>query len=290
MTWPAPDVGIADRMRSAARTARTHLGLHLTGEHAEAWGWHGRTYGQPARTSSGCAVWLRVAGVPCTTSDDPGWDSTFWTGAASAQQTLPASIPRPALQRCHEWEAVPWRYRAEVHDRAGNETVAGRAPLTYPPALSHGWWQALRTATADLTAVATSRYTIHQHYLDWVMPRFLGETINTTVPVWKTSHGDLHWANLCAPTLIILDWEGWGLAPAGYDAAILHTYSLLVPDTAAQVRSAFADILDGPHGRFAELAAIAELLHAASRGDLPDLAIPMRQRAATLLGRDIPGG
>ncbi|MYT25561.1 hypothetical protein GTW69_35740 [Streptomyces sp. SID7760] len=28
-----------------------------------------------------------------------------------------------------------------------------------------------------------------------------------------TGHADLHWANLTAPTLIVLDWEGWGRMP-----------------------------------------------------------------------------
>ncbi len=288
MTWPAPAPGTVARMRAAAGQARTRLQLHPVDERVQTWGWCGRTYGQPVRTSGGLDAWLRIASVRRADADDPRWNPTFWTGAVSAQQTLPPSIPRPVLRCCDEWEAGSWRYRAEVHDRSPEETVGKNASLTHTPRLPPVWWQTLKTAVADVAIIPTTRHTICQPYLDWVMPRFLGDAIESAVPLWVTSHGDLNWANLCGPDLVILDWEGWGLAPAGYDVAILHAYSLLMPDVAAQVRNTFADIFNGPHGRFAELATIAELLHAVSRGDLSDLATPLRRRAAVLLGHDVP--
>jgi hypothetical protein len=39
-----------------------------------------------------------------------------------------------------------------------------------------------------------------------------------------------------AHDLRLLDFEGWGQAPAGFDAATLHSYSLLVPAIAVRVR------------------------------------------------------
>jgi len=48
---------------------------------------------------------------------------------------------------------------------------------------------------------------------------------------WTAAHADLHWANVLAPDCALVDWEGWGLAPAGYDAATLYVHSLLAPDT-----------------------------------------------------------
>ncbi|MFH8407183.1 phosphotransferase [Streptomyces sp. NPDC018019] len=63
---------------------------------------------------------------------------------------------------------------------------------------------------------------------------------------WATAHGDLHFANLTADGPVILDWEGWGIAPYGYDAALLYVYSLLVPATAARIKQEFADVLDSP--------------------------------------------
>ena len=49
-------------------------------------------------------------------------------------------------------------------------------------------------------------------------------------------------------------------------------------------------VLDTPAGRFAELAAVSELLHATAQGDNAALAEPLRQRAAVLLERAVPSG
>jgi hypothetical protein len=97
-----------------------------------------------------------------------------------------------------------------------------------------------------------------------------------------------NFANLCAPTLRILDWEGWGLAPTGYDAATLYIHSLLVPAAATTIRYELSHLLDTPAGQFAELVVITEVLHGTTRGDNLDLAQPVRNRAARLLGRPVP--
>ncbi|MFJ5884383.1 hypothetical protein [Kitasatospora cineracea] len=125
---------------------------------------------------------------------------------------------------------------------------------------------------------------VRQEYLDRAMPRYLGVPVDTTAPAWTTAHGDLHWANLTGPALAVLDWEGWGTAPAGYDAALLHAHSLLVPDTAAEVRRRLGHVLDTPAGRFAELVAVTELLQAAARGDNPDLEEPLWRRLSGITG------
>jgi aminoglycoside phosphotransferase (APT) family kinase protein len=148
--------------------------------------------------------------------------------------------------------------------------------------LPAGWYDQLRNALDLLSTVDTDRHTISQQYLHTVMPRYLDAPADSTVPAWTTAHGDLHFANLCAPTVTVLDWEGWGLAPTGYDAAMLHTYSLLVPDTANQVYAAFADILDTPAGLFAQRAVVCELLHSTTRGANLALADVLHHRARQL--------
>ncbi|GAB7180196.1 hypothetical protein ATKI12_0027 [Kitasatospora sp. Ki12] len=117
---------------------------------------------------------------------------------------------------------------------------------------------------------------VRQEYLDRAMPQYLGIPIDTKVTAWTTAHGDLHWANLTGPTLTVLDWEGWGTAPAGYDAALLYAYSLLVPETAAEVRRRLAHVLTTPAGRFAGLVVITELLQTTTRGDNLELEGPLR--------------
>lgn len=69
---------------------------------------------------------------------------------------------------------------------------------------------------------------------------------------------------------------------------MLHTHSLLIRSTAARIRHELAHLLDTPAGRFAELVAITELLDSTTRGDNLNLAEPLRERAAHLLGRAVP--
>jgi hypothetical protein len=75
------------------------------------------------------------------------------------------------------------------------------------------------------------------------------------VTCWITAHSDLHWASVTAP-LRILDWEGWGRAPEGFDAARV----------AARVRTAFP-VLGSPAGLAAEATGCPQLLQTVSRGD-----------------------
>lgn len=100
---------------------------------------------------------------------------------------------------------------------------------------------------------------------------------------WTTAHGDVHWANVTAPRCWLLDWESWGRAPAGYDAALLLGTSLLQPETAARVRTVFSDVLDIPGGQLAQLLAAAKLLSLVEYGDHPELAIPLHRHTRTIV-------
>jgi hypothetical protein len=237
---------------------------------------------QPVTAVDGPA-WLRVACAPVGQVV-----ATFWDGSIKAQESMPDLMPRPWLRVWHDWSDDRWEYRAELYDRVAVRPVAVSASLSSVPDLPSRWWVALRAALDDIAMVSTRRATVDQSFLDRAMPHFLGVPVDTVAPSWSTAHGDLHWANLCAPELRILDWEGWGLAPTGYDAAVLHTHSLLTPSVAARVRTELGYVLETPAGRFAELVVITELLEAITRGDNLELAGPLRTRAAQLLRRSVP--
>jgi hypothetical protein len=276
------DPGVVHRMRAAHSHARSAMGVQLSNG-AEAWGWHGRTLGKPVAACDSPA-WLRVASAQAGQAVD-----TFWNGAIEAQRSLPRSIPRPQLHSWHDWEDQHWQYRAELYDRLAIRPASPAPVLTKAVDTPTSWWAAMRTMLAEIAAVPTGRFTIHQRFLDYAMPRLLGTPVNTTAPSpWTTAHGDFHFANICAPAFHVLDFEGWGTAPEGYDAATLHTYSLLVPQVGARIRTELAHVLDTPAGRYAELAVITERLHATARGEHPLLAEPLRRRAALLLGRVVP--
>jgi hypothetical protein len=112
----------------------------------------------------------------------------------------------------------------------------------------------------------------------------LGGAVDTTVTEWATSHGDLHWGNLTAPGLSLLDWADWGLAPRGNDAACLWGSALAVPDTAERVHAEFRDDLDCRSGKIARLWVCSNILRMADqRADARDLAEPARAAADRLV-------
>lgn len=278
--WPPPDDPVVvQRMRQAHRQARTALGVAPEPTIREAWGWRGRTLSQPVAAPDGPA-WLRVTCAPIAQMI-----ATFWDGSLTAQRFIPDSVPRPRLRVWHDWSDEKWEYRAELYDRVPYRPIAACPSLETMPDLPSSWWTALRAALDNISTVSTCRVTIEPAFLDRAMPRFLGASIGATAPSWSTAHGDLHWANLCGPTLHMFDWEGWGLAPTGYDVAMLHSYSLLVPALAARIRTEFAHVLDTTAGRHAELVVITELLHSTTRGDNLHLADALRNRARKIMAR-----
>ncbi|MFD0267829.1 hypothetical protein ACFVGY_14765 [Streptomyces sp. NPDC127106] len=88
-----------------------------------------------------------------------------------------------------------------------------------------------------------------QEHLTARITEVYGDTVVTVVTEWSCAHGDLGWANLTGPTLTFLDWESWGRAPVGNDAACLWSASLTVPALADKVLLEFDDVLTpGPGG------------------------------------------
>jgi hypothetical protein len=59
------------------------------------------------------------------------------------------------------------------------------------------------------------------------------------------------------PDFMLLDWERWGLAPRGYDAAHLLVFSCAQPELVQKIEAAFAADLDCRSGRVALLVVVA---------------------------------
>ncbi|WP_306371464.1 phosphotransferase [Nocardiopsis sp. CC223A] len=224
----------------------------------------GRTLGGPV-TAKGVRGWLRVMAAPKA-------DGKIWEGANLADVLLPEEVPRPALLGHLTWnDENGLVFQAHLWERLQGETPSQTPNLNTPAPIPEGWWNDLRTALDHLhrAPASSGRRVVTQDYIDRI-PRFIPALHgrDLTVERWETSHGDLHWANLTTDPLQIIDWEGWGSAPAGYDIAVLHAYSLLAPATAARVREVFADVLDTPSGRLAQWVICAEIIQAADRDPL----------------------
>ena len=275
------DDATATRMLAAQQYAAA--AFERTPDGVPVWGWRGRTIGSRVDGTSGPA-WLRIQSAPAGQAG-----GKIWEGTELADQLMP-NLAKPALLALRDWEVDGVAYRAELTEFVADPVCSPDPVLRTELELPAEWFDDLRANLAIIAAVDTDRTVISQDYLDRTMPRFMNVVAGraTRAPAWTTAHGDIHFANLTAPNLRLLDLEGFGAAPAGYDAATLYTYSLLAPRTAASVYKAFADILDTSAGRFAQLAIATELLQSCTRGDNLDLRPALERRVQALIGPPLP--
>ncbi|WP_395297195.1 hypothetical protein ACF9IK_29980 [Kitasatospora hibisci] len=271
--------GAADerqRMQRAHAAAARTLRVEPTGP--EVWGWQGRTLSRRAGR-----WWLRLV---CASQERGG--GRLWEGTATAQAALPPAVPRPRLHGLVDWSTGRHAYRAELSEYVPLPALqAGSPVLTSDPHLPDAWWTELQAALTATATVPTARQSVRQQWIDKHFTRLTG-LAPIQITAWTTGHADLHWANLTGPPLVILDWETWGQVPVGYDAGLLHAYSLTRPATAARIRREFGHVLDTPAGRTGELVAIAQLLQVTARGQHPELAPLLARHAEHLTGRPIP--
>lgn len=238
-------------MRAQLNTAAEHFALTLNGE--PTFGWYDRTIGSRAISADG-QRWLRVSWSQAQWIED-----NFWTGNQDAATII--GVPKPTVIDMHEWGEQTYRNRAEVMTLVTEEVCSQSQELRTELNLSQQWWLDLRSALDTLST----------HESDPIITR------------WTIAHGDLNWSNLTAPRLMILDWESFGAAPAGYDAATLYVLSLLKPETARMVHENFADVLDSPDGIRSQLHVITRYLKRIEHGDFADLADPLHQHARRLV-------
>ncbi|WP_116247393.1 phosphotransferase [Nocardiopsis sp. FIRDI 009] len=261
------------RMRELLTRAAEGFGTILVGE--AVFGWRDRSIGAPAHGPRGDA-WVRV------TTEHLSWaHGTYWTG--NADSSAITNVPKPEMIEVTEWEDTPNRVRAELMTRLPGRVCSQTAELRHSPELDDTWWTDLKAAVDRVGETSTERVAVSQEAITRRLTVFFADAIDPTVHEWRTAHADLHWNNLLAPELGILDWESWGRAPAGLDAATLLCHSLSRPATATLVRETFADQLNTPDGVRAQLYVIARLLLRIERGDSPELTIPLHRHAAGLL-------
>ncbi|GAA1095995.1 protein kinase family protein [Nocardiopsis metallicus] len=190
-----------------------------------------------------------------------------WTGAEASAAIQ--GVPRPWWIAAATWvdreRGVVWK--AEETTLAPAPAVSTTAGITTDPGLPGSWWDALHTALGSLAEHSTSRVALEQAHLTRRIQEVYGTRIDTHIPEqdWVCAHGDLGYANITGPEFMLLDWESWGLAPRGWDAACLWSASLGVPEVAERVRVQFDDVLSTQAGRLCQLLLCANVARAAQR-------------------------
>lgn len=266
------DEGYREWMRGNLTRAAEHFGVVVGGK--PVFGWRLRSIGALVHEADG-ARWLRVV------SEEPQWlPGDFWTG--NMDVNVLTGLGKPRVLDMTEWDEGQWRrVRAELMTVLPGRSCSATDVLRESVDLSDAWWIELRRTVDVLGATPTDRTSVDQEKVTQRVEAVFGPG-DLRVEEWETVHGDLQWSNLVGPEFGLLDWELWGRGPAGTDAATLYCYSLLVPTVARRVHEVFADILESPAGRIAQVYVAARLLTRAEE-DYPDLADSLRQHVQPLL-------
>lgn len=264
-----------EEMDGTLRAAAAKFGLTITSHLV--YGWRYRSAGAVAVTGDGTRRWLRVG---TERERDLG---PFWTGTLDASAIT--GVAKPEVLVTEEW-ALPHaarRMRADITTWMPGTPCSPTEVLRTPLDLPDQWWTSLAGTLAAIRATPTSRYDDGRPREGRVRAVFGDQAANAVRAVTDraTQHGDLHWANLMHGPFALLDWEMWGSHTTGGDEAMLYLRSLLVPATAERLQAMFADVLDSPAGRAAQIRAAAALLHRAN--EHPDLVEPLLQHVRPLL-------
>lgn len=265
----------ADEHRALAAQQEASAALGINVEGRRLWGYQGRTLGQKAHHPGRGACWLRLISTPAEQAKGKLWEGTKDTAAAFP------GVRKPALFGVHDGtERDGIAYRAELTAFIDSPACAPEPVLTSELELPETWWKSLHTDLETIAATPTERVAVRRQWIDRALPQHAGVPAPAEID-WATAHGDCHFANLTVSGPTLLDFEGFGLAPVGYDPALLYAYSLLTPRTAALIRTEFP-ILDSRAGHTSLLVVAADLLQSASRGDHPELAQPLRSLVTSI--------
>ncbi|MCC9312462.1 hypothetical protein LN042_36340 [Kitasatospora sp. RB6PN24] len=175
-------------------------------------------------------------------------------------------IAKPAWLAGVAWrdEAEPVMWRADETEWLPSAPV-GSAVVAEAPELSPDWWAGLNVSLDALAGQHTNRIatpdteTITQDLVTQTI-RQVFPAVNTTVGEWRPAHADLNWANVTAPEFCVFDWEDWGMAPRGLDAATLWAASLAVPALADRVRAERSGDFASRDGKLMTLFVAAKIL------------------------------
>jgi hypothetical protein len=271
-----------DKLAAYLTEAANRLGVTIKGETVH--GLYDRTIAAPV---SGPA-WLRL------TTEQPRWTDkdTMWDGIATATGEPFDDIPMPRHFRSVVWTDDGLVVRADLLTYVSQQAIGTGLVLDHDVDLSDSWWQAVHSGLEPLQRITTTKRMAadprEKSFQNYFLALF-GVKIESERVEMAMAHGDLHFGNLTAPDLVILDWENWGWAPAGYDAAHLLCSAILQPAVVARVQTEFADVLGTYSGAVATLTAASKYLHHVESGEFPEVAIPVRHSVERAIADQLAG-
>lgn len=233
------------------KTAANTLGFQIEGRLV--FGWNNKSAGAKVSDQAGNTRWLRV--IACSKDQK---NERIWYGLKMAREIK--GVKKPKWFGEFEWESDNLRCRADILEIVADKSISNLPELCFEIQLSETWFAELRSSLNCLHKVTTDRIAVRQDLVTRRLHERFGQRIDAEIKEWETSHGDLHWANLTAPDCWLLDWEAWGIAPKGFDIALLYCFTLQQPTIAELIFDRFKDWLDNQDGHKARMFACAELM------------------------------
>ncbi|AKA05122.1 hypothetical protein SAZ_23730 [Streptomyces noursei ZPM] len=205
-------------------------------------------------------TWVRVERRGFGKIREQGWNGTECAA-------LLDGVTRPVWHSGVVWRDVnePVMWRADETELLPGAPI-GTSVLAVDPQLPEEWWQALNSSLDALAEQRTIRIatpdtvTITQAGITKAISSAFPGSFDTVVERWAPAHADLNWANMTGPTFCLFDWEDWGNAPRGLDAAALWGNSLAVPVLADRVRHERRSDFESRDGKLMTLFVCAKIL------------------------------
>ena len=218
-----------------------------------------RSCGAPVCLPNGTQAWLKVSGLV------PGASRHLFDRELEAGKIV--GVPKPDVLDSARWSDDGVEWRGLLFTLAPSPTIRLDGwPIGLRTRLSDSWLDELNSA---LDALGRNETTICRFPPDTIAARIaarFGPDAPRHADDWQTCHGDLSYGNLTAPELLLLDWEHWGLAPRGFDAARFITSLCHNVRLARRIEQATAHDLATPSGRVAVLLACALTLERIDTG------------------------
>jgi hypothetical protein len=250
------------------------LGVEPTGDIYN--GYSRRSIGTVALARDGSRSWVKLSALRGR--------ATHWLrdGELSVEQCH--GVPRPRLLASRQWSDGNRHFAAIQCTLAACPAIE---PTLWAGAnaseVSDAWIASLTDALSSLAKIETKRMRYQPQQIERMIRDCFGSRAPCVAEEWCVAHGDLQWSNLTSPNLTLLDWECWGHAPRGYDAAYLIAASCADPELVRRLERVFADDLETESGRVARLAAIANLMSLIKAGWLD----PRYRRHLRAMGRRV---
>ncbi|WP_330332258.1 hypothetical protein OHS33_22820 [Streptomyces sp. NBC_00536] len=211
-----------------------------------------------------------------------------WNGTEAAAVLQGVAMP--------EWyQGVAWRepgepvmWRADELELLASPSVGKGALVLEDPGLPVEWWETLNASLDALASQQTPRIatpdtvTITQEQVTQTLGAVFPGVADTQIERWAPAHADLTWANVMGPEFSLIDWEDWGMAPRGLDAATLWGNALAVPGLADRVHQERRADLESRDGKLMSLFFLSKIVGPYAYEEDPLLA-PARKEAERLV-------